>query len=205
MQILHLDSSLLADASASRSLTAALVRELRQRHPAASVVYRDLVAAPIAHLDGAIAAGFRPIKSEGAAPSEEHQQSERLVLELLASDVVVVGAPMYNFSVSSQLKAWIDRIVQPGRTFRYTETGPVGLAGGKRVYVASTRGGLYSAGPLTAMDFQEQYLRAVFRFIGITDVQVVRAENLSRGAQAQAASMEAARQAVVEVVEAADA
>ena len=119
---------------------------------------------------------------------------------MLASDAIVIGVPMYNFSVASQLKAWIDRIVQPGRTFRYTETGPVGLTQGKRVIVASTRGGMYSAGPAMAMDYQENYLKAIFGFIGISDVRFVRAENLSRGAEARARSMEAACVAVRDVV-----
>jgi len=139
MHILHLDSSLLSDNSASRALSAAIVDELRRADPSATVVHRDLVADPIAHLDGPIAAGFRPIGAapSGTAAAAEHRRSEVLVTELLASDTIVIGAPMYNFSVPSQLKAWIDRVVQPGRTFRYTETGPVGLAAGRRVIVAA--------------------------------------------------------------------
>ncbi len=151
----------------------------------------------------AIAAGFRDLG--GAAgdptPAVERQRSETLVRELLESDVVVVGAPMYNFSVASQLKAWIDRVVQPGRTFRYTATGPVGLAGGKRVIVASTRGGAYASGPLAALDFQESYLKATFGFLGIRDVEFVRAESLSKGPDARARSMEDALAAVGAVVE----
>lgn len=198
MQILHIDSSILTDASASRALTAQAVAELRQRQPLATVVHRDLVRDPVAHLDGPIAAGFRPVAA-GSPSSEiqaEHQRSEALVAEFLASDVIVLGAPMYNFSVASQLKSWIDRIVQPGRTFRYTATGPVGLAGGKQVIVVSTRGGLYSAGPAAAMDHQEAYLQAVLGFVGITNVYFVRAENLSRGDDARALSMQAARAAL---------
>ncbi len=202
MQILHIDSSILADASASRALTLAIVHELRREHVGAQVVYRDLVAEPIAHLDGPIAAGFRPLggASPSASVAAEHARSEVLVTELLASDILVVGAPMYNFSVASQLKAWIDRVVQPMRTFRYTATGPVGLTTGKRVLVASTRGGAYSEGPAAAMDFQEDYLTAAFGFMGITDIRFVRAENLSRGTPARSASMHAAHAAVAEAV-----
>ena len=202
MQILHLDSSILANASASRVLTAAIVEELRRNNPGAAVLHRDLVADAIPHLDGAIAAGFRPIGGDPPSPADasEHARSEALVMELLASDTIVVGAPMYNFSVSSQLKAWIDRVVQPGRTFRYTDKGPVGLTTGKRAIVASTRGGVYSAGPATAMDFQEDYLTAMFGFIGITDVCFVRAESLSRGTEARSQSLEAAHAAVRDVV-----
>jgi FMN-dependent NADH-azoreductase len=116
--------------------------------------------------------------------------SEKLVSQFLAADVVVVGAPMYNFSVPSQLKAWIDRVAQVGRTFKYTETGPVGLAGGKTVIVASTRGGAYAAAP--QMDHQESYLRAVFGFFGITDVRFVRAEGMAMGDAAKAAGLASA-------------
>jgi len=198
MQILHIDSSILNETSASRALTAETVAALLRQHPGATVVYRDLVRDPVAHLDGPVAAGFRPLAGGEPGPSvlAEHRRSEALVTELLASDVIVIGAPMYNFSVASQLKAWIDRVVQPGRTFRYTATGPVGLAGGKRVVLVSTRGGLYSSGPASTMDHQEAYLRAVLGFIGIGDVQVVRAENLSRGDDARSQAICTARSAL---------
>lgn len=202
MQILHLDASILTDTSASRGLTRALVDGLRRAHPGATVVYRDLVADPVPHLTGAIAAGFRPV--QGATSTDtaaEHARSEALVSELLASDVAVIGAPMYNFSVASQLKAWIDRVVQPGRSFQYTADGPVGLAGGKRVFIASARGGAYSAGAAATMDFQESYLRAVLAFIGITDVRTVRAENLSRGPEARALSLQSAHAAVASALQ----
>ncbi|WP_354535422.1 FMN-dependent NADH-azoreductase [Ralstonia sp. 1138] len=200
MQILHLDSSILGDASASRVLSAAITDELRRDNPAAVVVHRDLALEPIPHLDGAIAAGFRSpgVGDFDDATRAEHARSEMLVKELLASDVIVVGAPMYNFSVPSQLKAWIDRVAQVGRTFKYTENGPVGLIEGKRVIVASTRGGMYSAGPAAIMDFQEAYLSAVFGFLGIVDVRFVRAERLSRGADARSEAMSAAHASVRE-------
>lgn len=205
MRILHLDSSILASASASRALTGRVVDQLRAAIPAARIVYRDLVAEPIAHLSGPIAAGFRPLGHEGfdAATLREHALSETLVGELLASDVVVIGAPMYNFSVSSQLKAWIDRVVQPGRTFKYTPTGPIGLAGDKRVIVVSTRGGVYTEGPMAALDFQERYLAATFGFMGIGDVHFVRAESLSKGPDASALSMQLAQAAIGDAVRAA--
>lgn len=201
MQILHLDSSILGEASASRTLSAAIVDALRSEHPDATVVHRDLVAEAIPHLDAAIAAGFRPVGTDAFANLDEtvlaeHARSQRLVDELLASDVLVIGAPMYNFSVPTQLKAWIDRVAQPGRTFKYTETGPVGLAMGKTVIVASTRGGLYSSGPAAAMDFQEAYLKAMFGFIGIKDVRFVRAELLSKGSELREQALAAAHTAV---------
>jgi FMN-dependent NADH-azoreductase len=198
MQVLHLDSSILGDASASRSLSAALVAAIQRRHPAAHVVYRDLVEDRIPHLDGATAAGFRPSGSDrfDAAALAEHARSERLVSEFVASELIVIGAPMYNFSVATQLKAWIDRVTQPGRTFKYTEHGPVGLAGGKTVLVASTRGGMYSEGPAAAMDFQEAYLQAMFGFMGIDDVRIVRAERLTKGGEIRAAALQAALDAI---------
>ncbi|TWC65134.1 FMN-dependent NADH-azoreductase [Herbaspirillum sp. SJZ099] len=191
MQILHLDSSILGPASASRVLSAAVVEELLTLHPAAQVNVRDLAQTPIAHLDGAIAAGFRQpgTVAEDAAVRSEHALSETLVSELLASDVIVLGVPMYNFSVPSQLKAWLDRIAQPGRTFRYTETGPIGLSGDKAVIVTSTRGGMYSSGPAEIMDHQESYLKAFFGFLGIQRVRFVRAELLTKGAELRSKSM----------------
>ena len=195
MQVLHIDSSILGDASASRILTAAIVDELRREDPQATVVHRDLSVEAIPHLDGAIAAGFRATGSTefDDATRAEHARSEALVNELLASDVIVVGAPMYNFSVPTQLKAWIDRIAQAGRTFRYTEKGPEGLAGGKTVIVASSRGGMYAANPAAAgMDHQESYLKTVFGFFGVTDIRIVRAEGVAMGEAAKAQALASA-------------
>lgn len=199
MNILHLDASLAAEASASRRITQLIVDGLFREHPAAQLRYRDLVAEGLPHLTGAIAAGFRSPGLAGntdASTASEHARSETLVSEFLDSDVIVIGAPMYNFSVPSQLKAWMDRIAQPGRTFRYTSEGPVGLAGGRRVVVASTRGGVYSVGAAASMDFQESYLKAFFGFLGINEVQVVRAERLTKGAELREQSLADAGAAV---------
>jgi len=181
MKVLHLDSSLLGEGSASRQLTRAIVGRLHRDHPGLEVVYRDLDAEPLAHLT----------MSDLAAAS---QPADNPVLqEFLDADIVVVGAPMYNFSVPSVLKAWIDRVSIAGATFRYTENGPEGLAGGKRIVIASTRGGLYAEGsPTAAFDFQEAYLQAVFAFLGVTDVQVVRAEGLKISPEHRDAAMQAA-------------
>lgn len=203
MKILHLDSSFAADASASRQLSRLVVAELTQASPAADVRYRDLVDDAVPHLDGAIAAGFRAVPGATApddATAAEHARSEQLVAEFLDSEVIVIGVPMYNFSVPSQLKAWLDRIAQPGRTFRYTADGPVGMAGGRRVIVASTRGGMYSVGAASGMDFQESYLKVFFGFLGITDVQFVRAERLSKGAEMREQSIAEATTRVPAVV-----
>ncbi|MEO5670490.1 MAG: NAD(P)H-dependent oxidoreductase, partial [Ramlibacter sp.] len=123
----------------------------------------------------------------------ENAISEQLVSQFLAADVVVVGAPMYNFSVPSQLKAWIDRVAQAGRTFTYTDKGPKGLASGKTVIVASSRGGVYSTNPaLAGLDHQESYLKTVFGFFGITDIRFVRAEGVAMGDAAKAQALSAA-------------
>jgi FMN-dependent NADH-azoreductase len=169
MKLLHLDASALGAYSVSRGLTAAIVAEFVQSHPGADVTYRDLHAAPLGHW-GLPAGENDPAAAESAAVLEE----------FLAADVVVIGAPMYNFGITSSLKAWIDRIAVAGKTFQYTSAGPEGLAGGKRVIIASSRGGVYSHGaPAASMDFQEPYLRAVLGFLGVTDIEFVRAEGVA--------------------------
>jgi FMN-dependent NADH-azoreductase len=192
MNILHIDSSPLGDASASRRLTAAIVESLRPSASAAEVVYRDLAAAPPAHLSGQVlqAMTSREPQALTEAQRQERVLTDALLEEFLAADVVVIGAPMYNFSVPTQLKAWIDRIAQAGKTFRYTENGPVGLVAGKRVVIASSRGGIYAAdAALQALDHQEAYLRTVLGFLGITDVTVIRAEGLALGDAPRASAL----------------
>lgn len=198
MNILHIDASILGEHSITRDLAAAVVQQLQATRPEARLVYRDVVQQEIRHLTGAIAAGFRPsgVTTFDEATLQEHQLSELLLEEFMASDVIVVGTPMYNFSVPSQLKAWLDRLAQAGRTFQYTERGPVGFAGGKRVIVASARGGFYAAGPLAYMDFQEGYLRAFFGFLGIDDVHFVRAEGASKAAEIREAGIAKAKSAI---------
>ena len=146
--ILHLDSSITGDASVSRQLTAATVAQLQRAAPDATVIRRDLVADPLSHLT---------LGGSGDAD---------VLDEFLAADTVVIGAPMYNFTVPSQLKAWIDRILVAGKTFRYTADGPEGLAGDKRVIVAVSRGGFYEDG--NAMEHLKSYLAGLFGFIGVT-------------------------------------
>ena len=194
MKLLHLDSSLLGEGSASRQLTRSIVGRLRRDHPGLDVGYRDLDTTPLAHLTGAELAGARqPADSLDKAVGASVRTNAMVLQEFLDADIVVVGAPMYNFGVPSVLKAWIDRISIAGVTFRYTEKGPVGLAGGKRVVIASTRGGLYAEGsPGSALDFQETYLRTVFAFLGVTDVEVVRAEGLALGPEQRQAALQAA-------------
>lgn len=186
MNVLHIDSGILGDHSVSRRLTAAVVAQIKAEQPAAAVTYRDLVASPLPHLSGAhlMAANARPEEIDAQIASDV-EDSKTVLEEFLAADTVVLGAPMYNFSLPSQLKAWIDRIAVAGKTFRYTAEGPEGLANGKKVVIVSTRGGHYSAGPAAVMDHQESYLKAVLGFIGITDVEIVRAEGLNLSADSK--------------------
>jgi FMN-dependent NADH-azoreductase len=199
MKLLHIDSSPLAGNSVSRQLTQRLVAQWRGVHPDTVVEYLDLAADAPTHLNQD-SLGFHlgvDAKELSATQRRENVISERLVSQFLAADVVVIGAPMYNFSVPSQLKAWIDRVAQAGRTFTYTEKGPQGLAGGKTVIVASSRGGVYSTNPaLAGLDHQESYLKTVFGFIGITDLQFVRAEGIALGDAAKAQALSAAEGAI---------
>jgi FMN-dependent NADH-azoreductase len=195
MKLLHIDSSILAAHSVSRQLTAQIVAQWQASHPATTVDYLDLATAAPSHLS-ADSLGFR--MPPGATELTDVQKSENaiseaLVSKFLAADVIVVGASLYNFSIPSQLKAWIDRVAQAGRTFKYTEKGPQGLAGGKTVIVASTRGGVYSTSEGgRAMEHQESYLQTVFGFFGITDVRFVRAEGVAMGEAAKAQALASA-------------
>ncbi len=193
MNLLHIDSSPLQANSASRQLTAEVVAAWRQANPDLQVTYRDLAAAPPPHFSSALLAAF----ADPAAASTETQADlalgETLVGEFLAADVIVIGAPMLNFSVPSTLKAWIDRVAQRGRTFRYGPNGPEGLAGGRKVVIVSSRGGVYTEGAAKALDFQEAYLRGVLAFFGITDVTVIRAEGLNIGPEIRAKAIAAAQ------------
>ncbi len=197
MQLLHIDSAITGDQSVSRQLTARTVAAWQASHRGTTVQYLDLAAQAPAHLS-AQALGFRTGQAATTdAERGENAVSEALVSQFLAADVIVVGAPMYNFTVPSQLKAWIDRIAQSGRTFKYTDKGAVGLATGKTVIVASSRGGAYSTSEGgRAMEHQESYLKVVFGFFGITDVRFVRAEGVDLGDAAKAQALADADHAI---------
>lgn len=184
MNLLHIDSSVLGQNSVTRELTAAIVARWSAALPGLQVEYRDLDQQPLPHLTAGSLAGADPAEAEAA---------ERTLQQFLAADVIVVGAPMINFSIPSTLKAWIDRIAVAGRTFRYTENGPEGLAGGRKVIVASARGGVHSGAP---SDFQEPYLRQVFGFLGIDDVEFVRAEGVAYSPQHRSDAIAAAKAAI---------
>jgi FMN-dependent NADH-azoreductase len=181
MKLLHIDSSVLGPHSVSRQISAAVVDRLRKTTPGLDIVYRDLTATPLAHLSGTHLAA-----SQGAEPPAELQPdlaaSRAALDEFLAADIVVLGAPMYNFTIPSQLKAWIDRIVVAGKTFKYGAQGPEGLAGNKRVIVAISRGGFYGAGtPAAVGEHLESYLRFVFGFIGVANPEFIFADGIQVG------------------------
>jgi FMN-dependent NADH-azoreductase len=161
--ILHIDSSINGENSASRAISARILDQLAAANPGAKVIRRDLVSEPLPHL------------------TLDAFADTSVLDEFLAADTVVIGAPMYNFTLPTQLKAWLDRILVAGKTFRYTENGPEGLAGGKRVVIALARGGFYDAGsPASALEHLESYLRGVFGFMGITP-EFVAADGLAIG------------------------
>ena len=195
MKLLHVDSSILGSYSVSRQLTAEIVAEWRKSRPDTTVEYLDLALNAPSHF-GADAIAIKGVAQPEPTQAQraENALSEQLVSQFLGADVIVIGAPFYNFSIPTQLKAWIDRLAQPGRTFTYNESGPVGLATGKTVIVASTRGGAYSTSEGgQAMEHQESYLKVVFGFFGVTDVRIVRAEGLAMGDAPKAAALSAAR------------
>lgn len=189
--ILHIDSSILGGYSVSRTLTAEIVAKQAALHPGATIIRRDLAADTARHLSGEHIAVF-----QGGAPASDALGADiatgaGYIDDLFAADIIVVGAPMYNFSVPSQLKGWIDRICVAGRTFKYGPNGPEGLLPkGKKLFIASTRGGIYTGdSPVAAFDHQERYLQGVFAFLGLTDVTIIRAEGLNMGDEARAAAI----------------
>ena len=190
MNLLHVDSSITGEQSVTRKLSASIVAKLTGESPGLTVVRRDLAAEPLPVLDSANLAGIRVTPEAQPPEHKEEERTEQVVMrEFLAADIVVVGAPMYNFSVPAQLKTWVDYLAVAGKTFQYTAQGPVGLIHGKRVVIASSRGGLYGpGGPFEAFEHQTSYMRAIFGFFGITDITVIQAEGLAMGPdKAQAA------------------
>lgn len=198
MKLLHLDSSILGDASASRQLSGAVVQAWQAAEPAAQVSYRDLATDAYAHLSAAsLVAGGTPAELRDAAQKAEVKLAEETLAEFLAADAIVIGAPMYNFTVPTQLKAWIDRIAVAGKTFAYDENGPKGLAGGKKVVIVSTAGGIH-AGQASGQA-HEAYLLQVLNFLGITDIEIVRAEGLAYGEDPRANAIKGAQQRIGEL------
>jgi FMN-dependent NADH-azoreductase len=196
--VLVINSSAAREGSVSRTLVEETVVRLLEANPFTAVVRRDLGEHPVPHLTTATLNGVRGMP---ASPAEQQARalSDELIAELRAADTIVIGAPMYNFGVTTGLRAWFDHVLRAGETFSYSSTGPQGLLGGKRVIVIESRGGLYSEGPATAIDFQEPYLRHLFAFVGITDVTFVRAEKIGYGPEARTASLAQARKEIENV------
>ncbi len=189
--LLHVDSSILGGNSVSRVLSSATVVQLRPYYPGLQVIYRDLAARPIPHLSGSyLAAGQAGEPPHDPALQADLALGSEVLEEFLAADIVVLGVAFYNFGIPSQLKAWIDRLAVAGKTFRYTEKGAEGLAGGKRVILVIARGGIYGPGsPAASFEHAETYLRGVFAFFGIPEIEVVVAEGLAVGPDARQASI----------------
>jgi FMN-dependent NADH-azoreductase len=195
MKLLHIDSSVLGPDSVSRQVSAAIVDRLRQATPGLDIIYRDLTSVPLAHLSGSHLAA-----AQGATPAAALMQDlaagQAVLGEFLAADIVVLGAPMYNFTIPSQLKAWIDRIVVAGKTFKYGAQGAEGLAGNKRLIIAISRGGFYGAGtPAAALEHLETYLRGVFGFIGVANPEFIFADGIQVGPEHREKALASALQA----------
>lgn len=196
--LLVINSSAAGTDSVSRVLVADAVSKLIAASPGAQVTHRDLDASPIPNLTSATLAGVRGIAKTDAEHAAR-KLSDELIGELRAADTIVIGAPMYNFSVSTLLRAWFDYVLRAGATFSYSAAGPQGLLAGKRAIVVEARGGLYSEGPAAAIDFQEPYLRHLLGFVGITDVTFVHVEKLGYGPEAREAALKSAKARISEI------
>jgi FMN-dependent NADH-azoreductase len=200
--VLHIDSSPLGDHSVSRKFTAKILTALKANHPGTQIVTRDLGTSPLPHLNGiTVGAFFTPPNQRNEVLNEALKLSNEVIDELFAADVIVIGAPMWNFGIPSSLKAWIDHIVRAGRTFQYGASGPESLLpSGKKVIIVSSRGGIYSSGPMQVMDHQETYLKTILGFIGLHDVSIIRAEGVAMGEDAVKAAMQSADTQLVETL-----
>ncbi|KIZ51851.1 FMN-dependent NADH-azoreductase [Pseudomonas oryzihabitans] len=197
MKLLHIDSSILGDHSASRALTAKVVAALKAATPGLEVSYHDLAHDALGDFSAAsLTAGATPGEQRSAEQRDEAERNARALQEFLAADVLVLGAPMYNFTIPTQLKAWIDRITVAGTTFRYSEAGPVGLCEGKKAIIVATAGGIHAGKP-TGLAHAD-YLKLVLSFLGITDVQTVYAEGLAYGDEAKSAALASAERQIAE-------
>jgi FMN-dependent NADH-azoreductase len=193
MKLLHIDSSVLGPSSVSRQVSAAIVDRLQKGTPDLNVTYRDLTATPLAHLSGSHLAAAQGAVPEAVALQQDLAAGQTVLEEFLAADIVVIGAPMYNFTIPSQLKAWLDRILVAGKTFKYSAQGAEGLAGDKRLIIAIARGGFYGAGtPSAAAEHHETYLRAVFSLIGIANPEIIVAEGVQIGPEQRERALESA-------------
>lgn len=196
-RILVIESSARQQGSVSRELTQQFIANWQAAHPADQVQVRDLAVEPVPHLDATLLGGWMtPSEQQNDAEKAALARSNQLTDELLAADVLVLAAPMYNFAIPSTLKAWLDHVLRAGVTFKYTETGPQGLLTGKRAFVLTARGGIYAG---SGLDHQEPYLRQALAFIGIHDVQFIHAEGLNLGAEFSEKGLAQAKARLAEV------
>lgn len=200
--VLVLASSVSGEASVSNQLVNEAVAGLRATTPGLKIVSRDLGTDPVPHLSPDAAASLRS-EPANEAQVRARKLSDDLIAELKAADTVIIGAPMYNFGIPSTLKAWFDYVLRAGVTFKYGENGAEGLLKGKKAIVVESRGGLYSEGPAQSLDSQEPHLRTLLGFIGITDIDFVRAEKLAFGPESRDEAITAARSQLGLAVEAA--
>lgn len=192
MQILRIDTSVSGTESVSRVLTQAITDHFRARHPGADVVELDFGSKPLPHIDPVTMGAIRfPAERQDEAMKAAHPAERAVLDQFLAADVVILGVPMYNFTIPSSLKAWLDRLGVPGVTFGYTEAGPTGLAGGRRVIAALSQGGAYEVD--TPFEHHESYLRDFFAFLGIDPVEFIRAQRIGFGPEAREQALAAAR------------
>jgi FMN-dependent NADH-azoreductase len=176
-KILHIISSPRGEASFSIKLGNAIIEKIQAEYPGSTVKESNLVAQQFPHLEEAhLTSFFTPAESRTPANIAAARNSDKAIADLIDADIIVIGAPLYNFSIHSTLKAWIDHIVRVGITFKYNENGPEGLLKGKKVYIALSSGGIYSDGPMKPFDFAEPYLKHILSFIGLTDISVFRVE-----------------------------
>jgi FMN-dependent NADH-azoreductase len=196
--LLFVASSLFGDGSQSRLIASEFIDRWRQSHPDTTVVERDLTADNIPHLSlAAFAASLTPAETRSSTEHQAAALADALIEEVEAADVIVLAAPMYNFSIPSTLKAWIDHITRTGRTFRYGAAGAEGLLKGKKVFIITGRGGIYSGdSPAKDMDFQEPYLRAMLGFLGLDDVTFIHVEGLKISLEAAASGIRRARKTI---------
>lgn len=196
--LLSISSSIFGDQGNSSQLATEFVRRWQARNPQGTVIHRDVGSSPLPHLDSnRVGAFFTPAEQRSAEQQAIVAQSDELIAELNNADAIVIGLPMYNFGVPSQFKAWIDHVARAGVTFKYTDTGPVGLIANKPVVVFAARGGLYANTP---NDHQEPFMRQFLGFIGLTNVRFVYAEGVNMGDEPKAAALTTARDAIDDVL-----
>jgi FMN-dependent NADH-azoreductase len=201
MIVLHIDSSPRGVDSVSRDLTRQIVDRLNAIEPTLDVIRYDLGDRPLPHLSSDAIGALRRSELATTEQREVNAVSDRMIEELQRADLIVIGSPMHNFGITSQLKAWFDTIIRAGKTFSYSEKGPQGLLKGKRAIVVETRGGVYTTGPAASFNHQEPHLKTLLAFIGISDVQFIHAEGLDMGPESRANGLAHAKSAIDQMLD----